>query len=41
VEFRFILQNRLLYVTLSAMGLGLLLCGYLFMATRRPAPAQP
>jgi hypothetical protein len=41
VEFRFTLKNRLLYVTLAAMGLGLFLCGYLFMATRRQAPAQP
>ena len=41
VEFKFSLPDKPLYVTLSAIGLGLLLCGFLFWACRRPAPAQP
>ncbi len=40
VEFSFTLPHRPLYVTLTAIGVGLLLCGFLFYASRRnPAPA--
>ena len=35
VEFYFSLPNKPLYVTLSAMGLGIALCGFLFFASRR------
>jgi hypothetical protein len=35
VEFYFSLPNKPLYVTLSAMGLGIALCGFLFLASRR------
>jgi hypothetical protein len=39
VEFRFSLPNKPLYVTLSAIGLGIVLCGLLFYLTRRqPVP---
>ncbi len=34
VEFDFVLSNKPLYVTLAAMATGLLLCLYLFVATR-------
>jgi hypothetical protein len=37
VDFKFSLPHRPLYVTLSAMGFALLLCGFLFWASRRPA----
>jgi hypothetical protein len=36
VEFQFSLPNKPLYVTLSAIGVGILLCGILFVASRRP-----
>jgi hypothetical protein len=35
VEFQFSLPNKPLYVTLSAIGVGILLCGILFFSTRR------
>ena len=35
VEFKFILPNGPLYMSLTAIGVALLLCGYLFIATRR------
>jgi hypothetical protein len=38
VKFDFRLPNKPLYVTLTALGLGLLLGGYLFAATRRQQP---
>jgi uncharacterized membrane protein YfhO len=38
VKFDFRLPNKPLYVTLTALGLGLLLGGYLFAATRRQRP---
>jgi hypothetical protein len=41
VDFRFSLPHGRLYGTLAVMGFGLLLCGYLFVATRRTAAAQP
>jgi len=34
VEFTFSLPLGPLYVTLSAIGLGILLCGFLFFSTR-------
>ncbi len=37
VELQFSLPNSLLYVTLTAMGAGLLLCGFLIFSTRRGA----
>ena len=37
VEFQFGLPTGLLYVTLTAMGAGILLCGLLFVSTRRNA----
>ena len=37
VEFRFSLPNGPLYVTLTAIGAGLLLCGFLIFSTRRNA----
>ena len=36
VEFSFTLPHKLLYVTLSAMLLGILLGAYLFIAGRKP-----
>jgi hypothetical protein len=40
VEFNFTLPHRPLYVTLAAIGLGMLLCGFLFYSGRRnPTPA--
>ena len=36
VEFQFRLPIKPLYVTLSAMALGVLLCGFLFVLTRTP-----
>ena len=36
VEFQFSLPAKPLYVTLSAMALGILLCGFLFALTRNP-----
>lgn len=42
VEFQFLPPARPVYVTLLAMGLGFLLCGFLFISTRRPpAGAAP
>jgi uncharacterized membrane protein YfhO len=38
VTFDFKLPVKPLYVTLAALGFGLLLCGYLFAATRRQRP---
>lgn len=35
VEFKFSLPLGLLYVSLSAIGVGILLCGFLFFSTRR------
>jgi hypothetical protein len=35
VEFQFSLPNKPLYVTLSAIGVGILLCGFLMVSTRR------
>ena len=35
VEFQFSLLNKPLYVTLSAIGIGILLCGFLFVSERR------
>ncbi len=35
VEFKFTLPHGPLYVTLTAMGIGILLCGSLFFSTRR------
>ncbi len=37
VEFNFTLPHRPLYVTLTAIGVGLLLCGFLFYSSRRTA----
>jgi hypothetical protein len=39
VDFKFNLPNRPLYVTLTAIAIGLVLCGFLFYTRRRPAPA--
>jgi hypothetical protein len=40
VEFSFTLPHRPLYITLTAIGVGLLLCGFLFYSSRKdPAPA--
>lgn len=36
VEFKFSLPHDPLYVTLTAISLGILLCGYLYFATRKP-----
>ncbi len=42
VEFRFSLPVKPLYVTLSAMAIGVLLCGFLVVLTRNPqTPAIP
>jgi hypothetical protein len=35
VEFKFRLPHRALYVTLTGISIGILLCGFLFFATRR------
>jgi len=35
VEFKFTLPSKPLYITLAAIGVGMLLCGYLMVATRR------
>ena len=35
VEFKFSLPLGLFYVSLSAIGVGILLCGFLFFSTRR------
>lgn len=40
VEFHFSLPHGPLYVTLTAMGLGILLCGYLYVSTRKPSLAS-
>jgi len=41
VEFKFTLPNRPLYVSLAAIVVGVLLCGFLFFRERRPsAPAS-
>jgi hypothetical protein len=37
VEFKFGLPHKPLYITLAALGVGILLCGYLLVATRRNA----
>jgi hypothetical protein len=40
VEFKFTLPHSLLYVSLAAIGVGILLCGFLFFRTRcAPGPA--
>ena len=39
VEFYFSLPHDPLYVTLAGMGLGILLCGYLYFSTRKLQPA--
>jgi hypothetical protein len=39
VEFQFSLSHKLLYVSLAAMGLAVLLGGFLFVATRRKTTA--
>jgi hypothetical protein len=41
VEFQFSLSHKLLYVSLAAMGLAVLLGGFLLVATRRKTTAQP
>ncbi|HEV2437588.1 MAG TPA: hypothetical protein VG077_16465, partial [Verrucomicrobiae bacterium] len=38
VEFKFSLPLGPLYVSLSAIGVGILLCGFLFFSTRRTSP---
>ena len=35
VEFQFKLPNKPLYITLTAIGVGILLCGFLFISARR------
>jgi hypothetical protein len=40
VEFQFRLPNKPLFVTLAAIGTGLLLCGVLLVLTRRNRPAK-
>jgi hypothetical protein len=35
VEFQFSLPNKPLYITLAAIGVGIILCGFLFFSTRR------
>jgi hypothetical protein len=35
VEFKFSLPMGPLYISLSAIGVGILLCGFLFFSTRR------
>ncbi|HYA79157.1 MAG TPA: hypothetical protein VED19_01450, partial [Candidatus Nitrosopolaris sp.] len=37
VEFKFSLPHKPFYVTLTALGVGILLCGLLMIATRRNA----
>jgi hypothetical protein len=39
VEFQFSLPNKPLYITLSAIGSGIILCGILFVASRRQPEA--
>jgi hypothetical protein len=40
VEFQFSLPNKPLFVTLAAVGVGILLCGFLFFSGRRnPRPS--
>ena len=43
VEFKFSLPSKSLYITLAAIGVGIILCGLLIVSTRRNAkpPAQP
>jgi hypothetical protein len=41
VEFQFSLPNPPLYITLAAMGLGVLLCGFLFVEGRKTIAVQP
>ena len=36
VELNFSLPNKTLYVTASAIGLGILLCGFLLVASGKP-----
>ena len=38
VEFQFSLSHKPLYITLSAIGVGILLCGFLFISGRRAVP---
>jgi hypothetical protein len=40
VEFKFSLPHKPLYATVSAMICGVVLCGYLFISTRRPQTAK-
>jgi len=40
VEFRFYLTNRPLYISLSAIGLGIILSITLIFLTRKPNPAE-
>ena len=37
VEFQFNSANKSLYVTLTAFGVGILLCGFMILMTRRNA----
>jgi uncharacterized membrane protein YfhO len=37
VEFQFSLPHRPLYITLTAIVVGILLCGFLFISSRRAA----
>jgi uncharacterized membrane protein YfhO len=41
VDFQFRIPHKPLDITLTAMGLGLLLCGFLFVATRKKTKTQP
>ena len=41
VEFNFNLPNKPFYITLAAMAAGILLCGLLFVTTRKPTADQP
>jgi hypothetical protein len=38
VEFQFSLSPKPLYITLSAIGVGILLCGFLLVSSRRAKP---
>ncbi|MGD0745360.1 MAG: hypothetical protein ABSA45_09410, partial [Verrucomicrobiota bacterium] len=40
VEFQFRLPNKPFYITLTAIGVGILLCGFLIVAGRRDPPRQ-
>ncbi len=41
VDFQFKIPHKPLDITLAAMGLGMVLCGFLFVATRQKPKAQP